>query len=145
QLALAPLTVAYNAALGRKLYHDNCSFCHAPSGRGDVPAGIEYDPRPPDLNALVPHRSDQELFAAISNGMTTPEVATSPPLGPRWHEFKLYLDEAYRRQLVAYLRATYGSGREPTTPRATEIAHPAYHIVGNPKAAPVKGGKQGGH
>lgn len=146
QLGLAPLAVTYNPALGHKLYHDNCGFCHAATGRGDVPAGMEYDPRPPDLNAVVPERTDQQLFDAISNGMTTPEIATSPPLGPRWHEFRLYLDEAYRRQLVDYLRATFGAGRAPTTPGATEITHPAYHIVGNPPAASVPGGKKkGGH
>lgn len=131
---LPPLQVVYAPAQGAKLYHDQCEFCHAASGRGDAPAGIEYDPRPPDLNQLVPARTNAQLFAAISDGMTTPEVATSPPLGPRWHEFRLYLSEAQRDQVVDYLRQQFGQGRSEPPP-ATTILEPAYHIVGNPPAA----------
>jgi mono/diheme cytochrome c family protein len=149
ELGLAPLVVTYDPALGAKLYHDQCEFCHAASGRGDAPAGIEYNPRPPDLNQVVGQRSDGQLFAAISDGMVTEEVATSPPIGPRWHEFRLYLSEAQRRQLVDFLRAEFGSGRAPRGPRATEITDPAYHIVGNPPAGTVPHGHTlppgGGH
>lgn len=139
QLNEPALSVRYDSGLGAKLYHDNCEFCHAASGRGDVPAGIEYDPQPPQLTRLVPQRSDAQLFAAISDGMTTPEIDVSPPLGPRWHQFALYLNEADRRQLVDYLRATFGTGRELGAP-ATTVQHPAYHIVGNPPAKPKAGG-----
>ncbi|MGH9466708.1 MAG: c-type cytochrome [Terriglobales bacterium] len=131
---LPPLVVKYSPALGKKLYHDQCEFCHAASGEGDAPAGIEYNPRPPDLNQVVPKRTDAELFTSISDGMITPSVATTPPIGPRWHEFRLYLSEAQRRQLVDYLRQRYGQGR-PEAPPATTIQEPAYHIVGNPPAA----------
>lgn len=133
QLGQAPRAVAFSMAAGAKLYRDQCTFCHAASGRGDTPVGFEYDPRPPDLNAVVAARSDAQLFAAISNGMTTPDVATSPPIGPRWHEFRLYLDEADRRQLVDYLRRTFGPGAPAAAAAsATSITDPAYHIVGNP-------------
>ncbi|MGH9476263.1 MAG: c-type cytochrome [Terriglobales bacterium] len=138
---LPPMAVKYSPALGAKFYHDQCGFCHAAGGRGDAPAGLEYTPRPPDLNRLVPQRTDAQLFTAISDGMTSPEVATSPPLGPRWHEFRLYLSEAQRRQLVDYLRQHFGQGR-PEPPPATTIAEPAFHIVGNPPAS--KGGTEQG-
>lgn len=139
---LPPLQVHYSPALGAKLYHDQCEFCHAASGRGDAPAGLEYNPRPPDLNALVPKQTDAQLFAAISGGMVTHTgMATSPPLGPRWHEFRLYLSEAQRDQLVGYLRRRFGSGL-PEAPPATTILEPAYHIVGNPPAR-VRGTEHG--
>lgn len=138
QLDEPPLTVTYSQPAGYKLYHDNCGFCHAASGRGDTAVGIEYDPRPPDLNQVVPQRSDAQLFDAISDGMSTPSIATSPPIGPRWHEFSLYLNERDRRQLVLYLRHEYGQGRTPPQPPATTIATPAYHIVGNGPATATK-------
>lgn len=143
QLGEAPLPVRYDRGLGAKLYHDNCEFCHAATGRGDVPAGIEYDPQPPDLTQRVPQRSDAQLFAAISDGMTTPEIDVTPPLGPRWHEFSLYLNESDRRQLVDYLRQTFGGG-QPLGMPATTVRHPAYHIVGNPPARPEPRGGRGG-
>lgn len=139
---LPPLRVTFSPALGAKLYHDQCAFCHAASGRGDAPAGIEYNPAPPDLNQILPRRSDAQLFAAISDGMVTNTgVATTPKLGPRWHAFRLYLSEAQRDQLVDYLRQRYGSGI-PEAPPATTIQEPAYHIVGNPPAS-VRGQEQG--
>lgn len=131
-LGLPPLAPTISLAVGAKLYADNCGFCHAASGRGDTAVGIEYDPRPPDLNQLVPRRTDDQLFQAISQGMVTGDIATSPPIGARWHEFRLYLDEPDRRQLVAYLRTQFGQGHAPTQPPATTIPNPAYHIVGNP-------------
>lgn len=134
QLGLTPLVVTYDAALGAQLYHDQCGFCHAASGRGDAPAGMEYNPRPPDLNLVVPQRTDAQLFTAVSEGMTTEEVATTPPIGPRWHAFRLSLSEGQRQQLVDYLRQRFGSGRPAAGPRATQIADPAYGIVGNPPA-----------
>lgn len=140
QLGRPPLAVVYDPALAAKLYRDNCTFCHAASGRGDTAPGMEYDPSPPDLTAVVPRRTDAELFAAVSAGMATPSIATTPPLGPRWHEFSLYLDEAYRRQLVDYLRARFGGGRE-LAPPATTVRNPAFHIVGNSAAKPRPGGR----
>ena len=139
QLGEAAREAAYVPAEGAKLYHDQCGFCHAASGLGDTAVGMEYDPPPPDLNQVVPRRSDTALYASISDGMATPEVNTEPPVGPRWHAFRLYLAEADRRTLVQYLRQTFGGGRAPTGPRATEILSPAYHIVGNPPAAQVAG------
>ncbi len=139
---LPPLRVTYAPALGAKLYHDQCEFCHAASGRGDAPAGLEYNPAPPNLNQLVPQRTNAQLFAAISNGMVTNSgMATTPSLGPRWHEFRLYLSEAQRDQLVGYVRQRYGSGI-PEAPSATTIQEPAYHIVGNPPAR-LRGQEQG--
>ncbi|MGH9393808.1 MAG: c-type cytochrome [Terriglobales bacterium] len=136
QLGQAPLAVRYAPALAAALYHDQCEFCHAASGRGDAPVGIEYDPRPPDLNLVVTQRSDAQLFAAISQGRATPEIATSPPLGPRWHQFSLYLDEADRRQLVFFLRRSFGPGSaNAQAAPATTVADPADHIVGNAPAA----------
>jgi len=116
------LVVTPSAAIGAKLYRDECVFCHAAGGRGDTPVGLEYDPRPPDLNLVVAQRSDAELFQAISDGMVTPEIDTFPPVGARWHAFRLYLDEADRRQLVAYLRLEFGRGHRPAPPPATTIS-----------------------
>lgn len=142
QLGENPLTVIYAPTLAARLYHDQCGFCHAASGRGDTAVGMEYDPRPPDLNRAVPRLSDAQLFHAISDGMTTPEINTSPPVGARWHAFRLYLSEAQRRQLVDYLRQHFGSGRPPAEPRATRIANPLYHIVGNQSAGQHPGGHE---
>jgi len=139
ELGKPPLQVNYNPALGAKLYHDQCGFCHAASGRGDTAVGMEYDPRPPDLNVAVPRQSDRQLFDAISNGMVTAEIATSPPIGRRWHAFRQYLSEAQRLQVVDYLRRQFGQGKPPALPPATTILHPAYHIVGNPPAPPQRG------
>ncbi|MGH9486900.1 MAG: c-type cytochrome [Terriglobales bacterium] len=140
---LPPLQVSYAPQWAAQLYHDQCAFCHAADGEGDTPVGLEYDPRPPDLNHLVPTRSNDELFAAISNGMVTPEVATTPPIGRRWHGFRLYLNEADRRQLVDYLRQQFGQGR-PEPPPSTTILEPAFHIVGNPPAR-VGGSEHGAY
>lgn len=136
---LAPAPPKPNLALGRRLYHDNCSFCHAMSGRGDAPVGLEYDPRPPDLNARVPALADATLFDRISNGIASgPGIDTSPPIVSAWHAFRYYLEPDERWQIVAFLRATFGHPSAATPPAATTILHPEYHIVGNPPAPPQR-------
>ena len=126
-----------DVALGRRLYHDNCSFCHAMSGRGDAPVGLEYDPRPGDLNRSVPRLNDRTLFDQISDGIPAgPGIDTSPPLTSEWHAFRFYLDADERWQIVNFLRAGFGRARAATPPGATTILHPEYHIVGNPAAPP---------
>ncbi len=128
-----------NLPYGRQLYHDNCQFCHAASGRGDAPVGLEYDPAPPHLHRVIPAMTNARIFDQISNGTGMDQVRsinTYPPIGDNWHAYRLYLSAADRWQLTYFLRAQFGSG-QPSLPPATSIPHPAYHIVGNPPAQPA--------
>ena len=127
-----------NLHYGARLYRDNCQFCHAASGRGDAPVGLEYDPAPPLLYRVIPGLNNATVFDRISNGTGMDQVKsinTYPPIGDAWHAFRLYLGPNARWQLTYFLRAEFGSGRPPNTPPATAIPQPAYHIVGNPPAA----------
>jgi mono/diheme cytochrome c family protein len=103
----SPAAFHLDPAQGARLFHDQCGFCHTT----DSPVATEYNPQPPNLALVVPQRTDAQLFAAISDGMATPEVNTNPPIGPRWHAFRLYLDASDRRQLVAYLRQEYPASK----------------------------------
>ncbi len=126
-----PLRV--DPALGARLYHDNCSFCHGVDGRGDAPVGLEYDPAPPDLNLSVARSSPARLFRAISDGMpSAPAIDVEPDPGANWHAYRLYLDESQRRQILAYLEAHFGPGKNPGAPVSTTVRHPCGNVAGNP-------------
>jgi mono/diheme cytochrome c family protein len=83
-------------ALGRRLFMQNCAFCHGPGGRGDGRAARGLQPPPTDLTALgVRRMSDAQLFWLISAGV--PRTAM-----PAWRET---LDEGQRWALVTFIRA----------------------------------------
>lgn len=138
--ATAPPLPAPELRYGRQLYHDKCQFCHAASGRGDAPVGLEYDPSPPHLHQVIPGMTNAQIFDKISNGTGMDQVRsinTYPPIGDNWHAYRLYLSASDRWQLTYFLRAEFGSGQPPSLPPATTIRQPAYHIVGNPPAQPA--------
>lgn len=104
------------AALGAALYANECGFCHGADGRGNTYVGEEYTPRPPDLHAALARLNDAAALSAISDGMTTPEIDTTPAIGPDWHAFRLYLDLAERQSILAYLRTAFPPGPAQTGP-----------------------------
>jgi mono/diheme cytochrome c family protein len=53
---------------GATFYQADCASCHGTEGRGDGPAGANYDPKPTNLAATQKNSSDAYLFWRISEG-----------------------------------------------------------------------------
>jgi hypothetical protein len=73
-------------ALGQRYYGYYCAHCHAPDGRGEVPVGQSYQPRPTDLtSARVQRMTEGELYRAMLVGVGH-EPALAPTVAPdrRW-------------------------------------------------------------
>jgi copper transport protein len=87
---------AQTIALGRRLYMQNCAFCHGPGGRGDGRAAPGLLPPPEDLTSVGARRlTDGELYTLIGAGV--PKTAM-----PAWEKV---LDPGQRWALVAFIRA----------------------------------------
>ena len=57
-------------ALGERYYAYYCAFCHGTTGKGDVPVGQSYNPRPTDLTSQAVQRmTEAELCAAMVTGV----------------------------------------------------------------------------
>jgi mono/diheme cytochrome c family protein len=56
-------------AAGQRYYGYYCAQCHGPDGRGQVPVGESYDPRPADLtDPRLRALSDGELYRRMLTG-----------------------------------------------------------------------------
>ena len=95
--ALELPTKALDLADGRKLFGANCASCHGSLGRGDGPAAVNINPKPPALgdehtmNAVTPAM----MFRKISVGVTGTAM-------PAWAG-KLTAEQ--RWNIVAYLES----------------------------------------
>jgi len=79
---------------GRQRYSTYCAPCHGASGRGEGPVAREFAPPMGDLtSAEVQRRSDEWLFAVISNGTE------------RMPRSAYELDRSERWAIVRYVRA----------------------------------------
>ncbi len=78
---------------GRDLYQSNCANCHGNVGKGDGPDGSEIMP---DFSRqeLMAGKSDEEIFASISNGVS-----------PGMPSFTEKLTENERWSIAAYIRS----------------------------------------
>ncbi len=73
-------------ALGQRYYGYYCAHCHGRDGRGEVPVGQSYQPRPTDLtSARVQRMTEGELYRAMLVGVGH-EPALAPTVAPerRW-------------------------------------------------------------
>lgn len=74
-------------AKGKELFAIFCAPCHGAAGKGDGPVGMKLAPRPPDIGPAghLPHHSDGELFAIVSNGSgAMPSLAADLLPKERW-------------------------------------------------------------
>jgi mono/diheme cytochrome c family protein len=61
---------AATIALGERYYVYYCAFCHGTTGKGDLPVGQSYNPRPTDLTSdAVQRMTEAELCAAMVTGV----------------------------------------------------------------------------
>lgn len=94
----APTTSDDAVARGALVYGTFCVACHGVDGKGPIGANFITDP-----TRLA--KPDDALLKAIREGMTGP-VGTMPPWGA-------VLDDGKQRDVLAYLRATFGAGATP--------------------------------
>ena len=82
---------------GERIYLANCASCHGTDGEGGGP--VRLVPAPAPLAETLPAMSNAEVSYGIANGLAgTPMPA-----------FAASLTEAERRDLVSYLRETWGA------------------------------------
>lgn len=85
---------------GQRLYVQNCTTCHGPSGRGDGPAALALNPRPADFtnHMTAGKHTDGQVFLWIKDGYRS--GSAMPAWGGRLSDTEIW-------QLVSYLR-TFG-------------------------------------
>lgn len=90
---------AENFQAGQKLYEQNCSACHGPTGLGDGPAGRDLNPPPANLAAAarMPMASDGYLYWTIAEGGVPLHTAMPP--------FKSTLKPDAIWKIIVFLRA----------------------------------------
>ncbi len=87
---------AETVALGRRLFLQNCAFCHGPGGQGNGRAAPGLIPPPEDLTSVGVRRlTDGQIYTFISAGV--PKTAM-----PAWEKV---LDSGERWALVTFIRA----------------------------------------
>jgi mono/diheme cytochrome c family protein len=94
------IALNYEQSNGQKLFEHYCAVCHGASGEGDGFNAFNLNPKPRNLadRESMPRFSDQQLFAAISQGgLERGKSNLMPPWGNT-------LNERQVRYLVAYLR-----------------------------------------
>jgi mono/diheme cytochrome c family protein len=71
---------AENSKAGQKLYEQNCSACHGPTGLGDGAAGRNLNPPPPNVAVAskTPMASDGYLYWTIAEGGAPLQTAMPP-------------------------------------------------------------------
>lgn len=87
-----------NLKEGKKLYDQNCSACHGPSGLGDGVAGKQLKPPPSNIAASAKMRmsTDGYLYWTIAEGGVSLHTAMPP--------FKGALKEDQIWQIILYIR-----------------------------------------
>jgi len=96
---------AQSLVFGKTVYVRQCLACHGPAGRGDGPAAISLEKRPPDFaNPRFWEQSDGSLFWKISEGHR--------PM-PAWRPI---VSESDRWNVVNYLRTFAPRPSEASAP-----------------------------
>jgi copper transport protein len=92
-----PLTQdAETIALGRRLYTQNCAFCHGAGGQGNGRAAPGLIPPPSDLTSVGARRmTDAQLYTFITSGVAKTSM-------PAWEKV---LDPGQRWAVVTFIRA----------------------------------------
>lgn len=91
---------------GRRLYLQNCAFCHAPDGSARNWIGSFLEPHPRDFTAagFIDDRTDEQLQQVIDKGLPGTSM-------PAWGQV-LAPDQI--EAVISYLRRAFGSNREMT-------------------------------
>lgn len=89
-----------NVAQGKKKYQQaGCDGCHGERGKGDGPAAMALNPKPPDFCTSKKHPADEEKIKMISQG--GPAMGHSPAMPP----YKSTLDKQAILDIAAYIRS----------------------------------------
>lgn len=93
-LSLTPADVAQATSGPKETFDRLCAACHGVEGKGDGPAAVAFDPRPPDFTdaELWEDRTDEELASSIADG-----IRAMPP-------FEAQLQPEQITALVKYIR-----------------------------------------
>lgn len=93
-LSLMPAAVAQATSGPKETFDRLCAACHGVEGKGDGPAAVAFDPRPPDFAdaELWEDRTDEELASSIADG-----IRMMPP-------FEAQLQPEQITALVKYIR-----------------------------------------
>ena len=95
-----PLSADPSAASeGAPFFQADCASCHGTEGRGNGPAGANYDPKPTNLAATQRDLSDAYLFWRISEGGA---MQPFDSVMPGW---KGLLSDKRIWQIITYIRA----------------------------------------
>jgi mono/diheme cytochrome c family protein len=98
----AASTAVGDPVRGATIYKTHCSVCHQIDGSGRSPQGIVLGGNfSADKSVLA--KTDEALLNTIKMGKTG-SVGTMPPWGG-------VLDQKKRRDVLAYIRATFGKGK----------------------------------
>jgi mono/diheme cytochrome c family protein len=93
-------STAENIAAGKKLYEQNCAFCHGQTGVGDGEAGKNLNPRPANIAAFskMPMATDAYLYWTIAEG-GVPLKTAMPPFNNTLNEDEIWKIILYLREL----------------------------------------------
>jgi mono/diheme cytochrome c family protein len=90
--------------LGAAIYKIHCTVCHQKNGTGRTPQGANLGGSFVGKTSVL-GRPDETLLGSIKRGKTGP-LGAMPPWGG-------VLDEKARRDVLAYIRATFGGAKPP--------------------------------
>jgi putative copper resistance protein D len=97
---------AESIAIGERLYQENCSGCHGPTGLGDGPAGGALFPPPANFTAgHTASHPDGDLFYWIHNGVKSTSM---PAFGDQFTRPEIW-------HLVNYIRRLSAQSPQVTT------------------------------
>lgn len=101
-----------DAALGQRIYAENCAACHGTEGRGDGPAAQGMDPAPSNFHHAerMAQRSLYGLYSTITLGVD----------GTAMPSFK-HLSERERWSVAAYVAAFTRTGRPSSLDTASRL------------------------
>lgn len=83
---------------GKEVYQLNCLTCHGETGAGDGPAGASLDPKPANLDKVLPTVQDDFVFWVINEGGAAAGLSASMA------SYKDVLTEEEIWQVIAYIR-----------------------------------------
>ena len=92
-------SLSFDELSGKKLWLDNCAFCHAADGSGQNWIGSFLEPPPRDLRnpEFMSSMTAEMLTRSIENGLKNTSM-------PAW---KHVLDESQIRQIVSYISKAF--------------------------------------
>ena len=95
EAALALPTGVVDLADGKKLYNSGCASCHGVLGRGDGPAGVSLNPKPPAIGTV-------EFMNDVTPGMAFRKISVGVS-GTAMPAFESTLTPEQRWNIVMYL------------------------------------------